>query len=71
MSLQFSNYTEPIIVTNGELNHRSYITFYFKNEIQKQYHGKNVGLKINPNRAKSLDENNSYLRSCNLKYTNR
>ncbi|MFA6246241.1 MAG: tyrosine-type recombinase/integrase [Mucilaginibacter sp.] len=62
MSIKISDYTEPIIVTNDDLNHRSYITFYFNNEIQKQYHGKNVGLKINPNRAKSLDEKRQLLK---------
>ncbi|MET3978987.1 integrase [Mucilaginibacter sp. UYP25] len=62
MSLQITNYTEPKIVTNDNLQHRSYITFYFNDEIQKEYHGKNVGLKINPNRASSLEEKGQLLK---------
>jgi integrase len=56
MSTSNANFTEPIIVTTSELKHRSYVTFYFNGEIQKQYHGKCIGQIINPNRAKSLVE---------------
>jgi integrase len=56
MSTINANFTEPTIVTTNELKHRSYVTFYFNNEVQKQYHGKSLGLVINPNRAKSLEE---------------
>lgn len=62
MSSQITNYTEPTIVTNDDLKHRSYVTFYFNNEIQKQYHGKNVGQKIEPNRAKSIEEKRQLLK---------
>jgi integrase len=56
------NYTEPTIVTTDDLKHRSYVTFYFNNEIEKQYHGKNVGQLINPNRAKSMQEKQQLLK---------
>ncbi|MDB4918053.1 tyrosine-type recombinase/integrase [Mucilaginibacter sp.] len=62
MSLEIRNYTEPTIVTNDDLKHRSYVTFYFNDEIEKQYHGKNVGQEINPNRAKSLEEKQQLLK---------
>jgi integrase len=62
MSLEIRNYTEPTIVTNDDLKHRSYVTFYFNDEIEKQYHGKNVGQQINPNRAKSLEEKQQLLK---------
>ena len=62
MSLQITNFTEPKVVTNDNLQHRSYVTFYFNDEIQKEYNGKNVGLKINPNRARSLVEKSQLLK---------
>jgi integrase len=60
--LKYRNYTEPTIVTTDDLKHRSYVTFYFNNEIEKQYHGKNVGQLINPNRAKSMQEKQQLLK---------
>lgn len=62
MSTEIRNYTEPIIVTTDDLKHRSYVTFNFNNKIEKQYHGKNVGQQINPNRAKSLEEKRHLLK---------
>ncbi len=32
MNPQNQNFTEPEIVTTAEINHRSYVSFYFKNE---------------------------------------
>lgn len=62
MSITTLNYTEPKIVTTDNLEHRSYITFYFNNKIVKEYHGKNISQRINPNRAKSLDEKERLLK---------
>ncbi|MGF7041922.1 tyrosine-type recombinase/integrase [Mucilaginibacter lappiensis] len=62
MSTTLSTFTEPTIVTSDNLNQRSYITFYFNNERIREYHGKNIGQVINPNRAKSVDERNHLLK---------
>jgi integrase len=57
-----TSFTEPTIVTSEDLNKRSYVTFYFNNDRVREYHGKNIGQRINPNRAKSLDERNQLLK---------
>ena len=51
-----TNYTEPTIVTSDDLNKRSYVTFYFNNIRVREFHGKNIGQRINPNRANTLEE---------------
>jgi hypothetical protein len=61
MSTEILNYTEPKIVTSNDLSKRSYVEFYFKNERVREYHGKNIAKRINPNRAKSYDERNQLL----------
>lgn len=62
MSTESSTFTEPIIVTTDNLNHRSFISFTFNDQPQRLYHGKQVGQKINPNRARSLEEKRSLLK---------
>jgi integrase len=57
-----SNYTEPTIVTSDDLTKRPYITFYYNGNRVREYHGKNIGQNINPNRAKSIDERNQLLK---------
>jgi integrase len=61
MSTNNLNFSEPTIVTANDLSHRSFISFSFNNKPQRQYHGKCIGLLINPNRAKSLPEKLSLL----------
>jgi integrase len=62
MSSSINSFTEPTIVTSDDLNKRSYVTFYFNSERMREYHGKNIGQKIDPNRAKSLEERNQLLK---------
>ena len=62
MLSQINSFTEPTIVTSDDLNKRSYITFYFNGERTREYHGKNIGQKIEPNRAKSIEERNQLLK---------
>lgn len=56
-----TSYTEPKIVTSDDLTKRSYVEFYFNNHRIREYHGKNVALIINPNRAKTIVERNQLL----------
>lgn len=62
MSTLNTTFTEPTIVTSDDLNKRSYVTFYFKNDRVREYNGKNIGQRINPNRAKSVEERNQLLK---------
>jgi integrase len=62
MSSTTLNFTEPAIVTSDDLNKRSYITFYFNNERVREYNGKSIDQKINPNRANSIEERNRLLK---------
>src|SRR5258707_2734871 len=62
MSTSIPSFTEPTIVTSDDLNKRSYVTFYFNNERVREYHGKSIGQRINPNRAKSLEERSQLLK---------
>lgn len=54
-------FTEPKIVTTSDLNYRSYIQYSFNGTRYREYNGKKLKLKINPNRAKSLKEKNRLL----------
>lgn len=55
-------FTEPKIVTTDDLTKRSYITFYLDDQRIREYNGKSIGKRINPNRATSISERNSLLR---------
>jgi hypothetical protein len=55
-------FTEPQIVTSDDLNKRSYITFYFHGDRKREYNGKALGLRLTPNRAKTLEQRNDLLR---------
>jgi len=61
-------FTIPTIVTSDDLTKRSYITFYFNNERVREYHGMNIGVKISPNRAKTLIERNKQLEILRFEY---
>lgn len=61
MSTETSNFTEPKIITSNDINKRSYVEFYFHNNRVREYHGKSVAKRINPNRAKTLEERNQLL----------
>jgi integrase len=54
-------YSEPEIISTKELDHRSYVLFYFNGERYREYNGKRINLKIAPNRAKSLKEKSRLL----------
>jgi integrase len=49
-------YTVPTIVNSDNPNKRAYVTFYLNNERVREFNGNNLNLRINPNRAKSLEE---------------
>jgi integrase len=49
-------YSEPIIHNTPELGSRTYIEFYLDGARQRLYNGNLLGIKCNPNRAKSLPE---------------
>jgi integrase len=59
-------FTEPKIITNGDLKSRSYISFYYQGVRYREYNGKKLGLEINPNYAKTLKERSNLL--INLQY---
>lgn len=54
-------YTEPKIITTDDITTRSYITFYFNGKRTREYNGHSLGLKINPNYAKTLKARNKLL----------
>ncbi|WP_170113609.1 site-specific integrase [Mucilaginibacter yixingensis] len=55
-------YTEPKIVSTEDLSIRAYVTFYLNNKRVREYNGKTLGLRLNPNRAVSADERNLLLK---------
>ncbi|MGQ7852773.1 tyrosine-type recombinase/integrase [Pedobacter sp. WC2501] len=55
-------YSEPKIVSQDTLKKRSYVTFYYKGKRVREFNGNNLGLKIQPNYAKSLEERNKLLK---------
>lgn len=57
-----NEYSELRIVTSKDLLHRSFISFYFNGKRVKEYNGKNLGLIIQPNYAKSIAEKNKLLK---------
>jgi integrase len=59
MLIQF---TEPKIVSSGDLNTRSYVTFYFNNKRVREYNGKSLNLTINPNRAVNTSDRDRLLK---------
>jgi len=61
MSSTNSNFTEPTIVTTSDLQHRSFVSFYFNGKPRREYHAKCIGQSINPNRAKSITEKRNLL----------
>jgi integrase len=61
-------FTIPTIVTTDDLTKRSYITFYYNNERVREYHAINIGLKISPNRAKTLAGRNKLLETLRFEY---
>ena len=54
-------FTEPTIVTQTDLTYRSYIQFTCNGTRYREYNGKKLELKINPNRAKTLKDRNRLL----------
>lgn len=62
MNASENSYTEPEIITTDDLKHRSYVTFYFKGERQREYNAKCINQLINPNRARTLDEKQTLLK---------
>lgn len=62
MSFNPLHFTEPSIVTSEDLTHRSYVSFTFKNKPKRLYHGKDIGLSINPNRSTTLEEKQRLLK---------
>jgi integrase len=55
-------YSEPKIVSQDTLKKRSYVTFYYKGKRVREFNGNNLGLKIQPNYAKSIEERNKLLK---------
>jgi integrase len=54
-------FTEPKIVTTNDLAYRSYIQFTFNGNRYREYNGKKLELKINPNRVANLKEKSRLL----------
>lgn len=55
-------FTEPKIITSDDLTKRAYITFYLGDERVREYNGKCINQRINPNRATSVIERNLLLK---------
>ncbi|RFZ81151.1 hypothetical protein DYU05_20555 [Mucilaginibacter terrenus] len=62
MSNQKNTFTEPSIINERDLSKRCYVTFYLNGERIREYNGKNVGISLNPNRAKSIAERQQLLK---------
>lgn len=56
-------YLEVRIVTSLDINHRSFISFYYNNKRHKLYNGNSLGLKIQPNYSTSIEEKNKLLKT--------
>jgi len=54
-------FTEPKIVTNGDLTSRSYVIYYYDGVRFREYNGKRLNLDISPNSAKTINEKNRLL----------
>ena len=54
-------YTESEIVTSPDLSIRSYVKVYIDGERNRFYNGKDLGIRCNPNRAKSIPERDKAL----------
>lgn len=54
-------FTEPEIVTSPDLSVRAYVKVYIDGERHRFYNGKDIGVKCNPNRAKTTSERNKAL----------
>lgn len=55
-------YSETRIVTSNDLKKRSYVVFYFNGKRIREFNGKSIGLKLQPNLATSVEERNKLLR---------
>lgn len=55
-------YSELRIVTTNDLEKRSYVCFYLNGKRIREYNGKNLGLKIQPNFASSIEERHKLLK---------
>lgn len=62
-------YTEPKIVISEELTKRGYIIYYFNGLRQREYNGKRLNLKINPNYCKSYNERLKLLKKLQYEFT--
>lgn len=47
-------YSPPIIRSSSDINKRVYIEFYYDDKRIRQYNGNCIGLKLYPNRAKTI-----------------
>jgi len=54
-------FTEPEIVTSQDLSVRAYVKVYVDGERHRFYNGKDLGIKCNPNRARTVSERNKAL----------
>ncbi|MEQ7800173.1 site-specific integrase [Pedobacter sp. ASV1-7] len=61
-------YTQPQISTNGDLNSRSFIYFYYDNKRYKIYNGNKLNLPIFPNHAKTIKQRNTLLKQLQFEF---
>lgn len=61
-------FTVPSIVTNNDLNKKTYIEFYYNDERRRYADARPLGLKISPNRAKTLIQRNELLEKLRFEY---
>jgi len=54
-------FTEPEIVSTPDLSVRAYVKVYIDGERHRLYNGKDLGIKCNPNRARTVSERNKAL----------
>jgi integrase len=54
-------FTEPEIISSPDLSTRAYVKVYIDGERHRFYNGKDLGIKCNPNRAKTIPERNKGL----------
>jgi integrase len=61
-------YTIPTIVTSNDLTKKTYIEFYFNNERRRYADARPIGLKISPNRAKTLIQRDELLEKLRFEF---
>ncbi|MHA4896924.1 hypothetical protein ACXZ1K_19400 [Pedobacter sp. PWIIR3] len=61
-------FTEPTIVSTGELDKRSYVSFYFNGQRFRKSNGNRLNLKIHPNHSKTISARDKLLNKLHFEF---